>query len=164
MPGHHISHCHVLGTEAPTMPAAPLPGSDVLSRALPWTSGWKDFISTSGVVPLQDFLAGWPWHCCLAMYGVATENYEGTAAKATHLPLGTSAGSVRLGGVLTFQPPYSLKPPGASLVTLPCHPSPGGHGDQRATTLSSVLPLPTSLSSVGGSRLQHSPTFRTRVC
>jgi len=82
----HSAPCQPSATCQFSPQTAPLSGSDVLSRALPWTTGWKDFKSTSGVAPLQDFLAGWPWHCCLAMCGVATNDCKGTAAEATHLP------------------------------------------------------------------------------
>jgi len=78
--------------------AAPFSGSGVLSRALLQTSGWKDFISTSGVGSLQGFL-------CLQGY----KCWQCETWAPTY-----------------FWHPYSLKPPGASLVTLPCHPSPGG--------------------------------------
>ena len=62
------------------------------ARTLTWTYRRKDLISTSGVGPLQD-----------------------------SPPSGTSAGSVRLSCLLTFRQAYSLKPPGTSLGTLPCH-------------------------------------------
>jgi len=57
------------------------------------------------------------------MCSVATDNYKGTNdCKGSLLSLwGMSAGSVRLVRLLTFQQPYSLKPPGTSLVMLPCH-------------------------------------------
>jgi len=80
------------------MVAAPLSGSGVLARALLRTSGWKDFISTSGVGPLQ----GSP---CPQGY----EHWQCETQMPTYV-----------------QCPYSLKPPGASLATLPCHPSPTG--------------------------------------
>jgi len=46
-----------------------------------------------------------------------TDNYKDGLCS----PWGTSAGSVRPLCLLIFQQPYSLKPPGTSQATLPCH-------------------------------------------
>jgi len=130
----------------------------VFSRTLMQTTGWKDFKSTSGVAPLQDFPAGQPWCCCLAVYSVATNDYKGTATKVSHLPLGMSAGSVRLLCLLTFQQPYSLKPPGASLGTLPRHPICSRFTLGWCTPVPcSILPLQPSLPPWLGSSSGHSP-------
>jgi len=76
--------------------------------------------------------------------------------KTSHAPRDTSAGSVGLRCLLTFQHSYPLKPPGASLVTLPHHPFPlGGHGEWHTTAPCSILPLPTFPSSIWG-QLTHS--------
>jgi len=54
----------------------PLWAASVLSRALPWTTGRKDFKSTSGVAPLQDFLPVLPGRVqCPAMCSVSTNNH-----------------------------------------------------------------------------------------
>jgi len=79
-----------------------------------------------------------------AVCSVATDNCKDGLLS----PQGTSAGSVRLLCLLTFQWPYSLKPPGASPETLPCHPSAIAH-----VTWNSVPPRPAMFypCSLGGS-------------
>jgi len=58
------------------------------------------------------------------MCSVSTDDYKDSVSEASASPQGTSAGSVRLLHLLTFRQPYSLKPPGALLATLPKSPDP----------------------------------------
>jgi len=114
LPGHH----------------PPLWAASMLSRALLQTTGWKDFRSACGVGPPQDLPPELLSHVqCLAVCSVATNDYKDTDNCKSSLlsPRDMSAGSVRLLCLLTFQWPYSLKPPGASPETLPHHPSAVAH-------------------------------------
>jgi len=160
----HQDTAAVWASEGEPLPGhrPPLWAASVLTRALLQTTGWKDFKSACGVGPLQDSPLEPPGRVqCLAVYSAATNNCKDSLLS----PWGTSAGSVRLLRLLTFQWSYSLKPPGASPGTLPCHPS-----AVSCITWDGVPPCPAVFypcilshpSSVGQLR-QHSPQTGPRV-